>query len=481
MKIVKKIVLSCMCMTAFAAFVSCSSDVEETEALSVDQTVEYSDADLTNIIISDAQPTILTDNDYTVEEFADMIFGVDGANGSTDAASEKAQFIENEKRKTDSIANVLGQNGITKYFHKTTYTYPSVDENGDVIYLSALVAWGYWKGIFKSYELDQDNMVLYCPYTHTLNSECATVSGGGNELKLLTEETLMIMPDYEGFGATNGRDQVYLNHGLCARQIVDALAPGLKIFTNNKGSFEKDYKFVIMGASQGGANSMATLKYMENTYETKNGLTKNLADWYGLDHVDVCCGPYSPATTMEKYYEWGKVSFPVAFPLVIKSMLICYPDIMSGVDESDFYSASYLAHKSEFDSIFKNKTKSVDDINELMIKYCATAAHLKETDEELYIEDFMSVAGRNANSEINQKLMKCLKLNELTSGWIPMHKVDFYVSEGDKVVPYENSVKMIELCNKYNKVIDIDYSTIGTSHTASCAKWMVKKFTLHNI
>jgi len=461
------------------AFVGCSDD--EGSSLNVNVQENLTDAAMADIMAETGQPTVTSENDYTVEEFADIIFGADGANADEEKAEAKAKFIAREQQKADSMANVLGQNGLTKYFKKITYTYPSIDENGNTINLSALVTWGYWKGIFKDYNLDQDEMVLYCPYTHTLNAECATVSGGGNELTLLTEEILMIMPDYEGFGATNGRNQVYLNHSLCARQIVDALAPGYKIFKDKKGTFEDDYRFLIMGASQGGANSVATQRYMEQTKETRNGVTKTLANWYGLDLVEACCGPYSPATTMEKYYEWGKVAFPVAFPLVIKSMLACYPEIMTGVSESDFYSASYLAHKSEFDYIFKYKTKSVGDINKLMINYCATSAHKKETSSELYIEDFMSADAQNVNSDIMKKLIKCLKMNELTSGWIPQHKIDFYVSEGDEVVPYENSVKMIDFCQKYNLVNAIDYSSIGTSHTVSCAKWMAKKFTLHQL
>ncbi|MBQ7157108.1 MAG: hypothetical protein IJR86_04865 [Bacteroidaceae bacterium] len=479
MKISKIFKLSCFAMAATMVFASCSSDEDLNKSVA---TTDYDNAELLDLITTNAQPTILTENDYTVEEFADQIFGADGSNASEEQQAAKAKFLATEKVKADSMANVLGQNGITKYFKKITYTYPSIDENGKTIQLSALVTWGYWKMFGKSFNLDQDNMVLYCPYTHTLNSECATVSGGGNELTLLTEEVLMIMPDYEGFGQTNGRDQVYLNHSLCARHIVDALAPGYQIFKNNNGTFEKDYKFIIMGASQGGANTIATLKYMENNFETRNGVRKSLANWYSLDHVDVCCGPYSPATTMQKYYEWGKVSFPVAFPLVIKSMIACYPDVMAGVKESDFYSASYLAHKSEFDNIFKNKTKKVSDINELMIKYCATAAHKKSDKDKLYLSDFMSAAGQNMNSDIMKKLTKCLEKNELTTGWIPQHKIDFYCSEGDEVVPYENSLKMISFAQKYSLVIAIDYSeTVSKSHTASCAKWMAKKFTLHNM
>ncbi|MCR5313571.1 MAG: hypothetical protein K6E54_08040 [Bacteroidaceae bacterium] len=478
MKISKTFMLSFLVMTS-SVFVGCTSD--ESDSVVINQDTQLTEADLANIMAESGKPTIISEDDYTVEEFADILFGADGTNASEENADAKAMFLAREQYKADSMANVLGQNGVTKFYKKITYNYPSIDEKGNAITLSALVTWGYWKGIFKSYNLDQDDMVLYCPYTHTKNSECATVSGGGNELTLLTEEILMIMPDYEGFGITNGRDQVYLNHDLCARQIVDALAPGYKIFKDRDGSFEDDYRFLIMGASQGGANAVATQRYMEKTKETRNGVTKTLANWYGLDLVEACCGPYSPETTMQKYYEWGKVAFPVAFPLVIKSMIACYPEVMAGVSESDFYSASYLAHKSEFDNIFKNKTKTVSEINELMIKYCATSAHLKETSDELYLSDFLSTDAQNLNSDIMQKLIVCLKKNELTSGWVPLHKIDFYASEGDEVVPYENSVKMINFAKKYNLVYAIDYASVGKSHTLSCAKWMSKKFLLHQL
>ena len=157
------------------------------------------------------------------------------------------------------------------------YSYPSVDENGNEIMLSAaLVA---WKPAQKNSSGTIKSVIIGCHITITSDKQCPTSVNSsptrGDALIMSSfptqasipelRQSIVIMPDYEGYGITRDRVHPYLVQELTARQVADAAKYGLQLYKSldNAQPLAKDWKTISMGFSQGGAVALATHKYIE--------------------------------------------------------------------------------------------------------------------------------------------------------------------------------------------------------------------------
>ena len=187
-----------------------------------------------------------------------------------------------------------------------SYTYPSVDADGNTVTLSSLMAVPT-KMLIDNVMAKPNNLIIGCHVTITSNFECPTEynkSGGTfswmTDVGMLIGYTrydairnpccLVIMPDYEGYGVTKDRAHPYLYQELTARQVVDAVRSGLALYEQNIGffsfsHFEDGWKSVCVGYSQGGSVALATHRFIE-----ENGLAEE------LHFAGSVCGdgPYDP-------------------------------------------------------------------------------------------------------------------------------------------------------------------------------------------
>ena len=388
-----------------------------------------------------------------------------------------------------------------------SYTYPSVDADGNKVTLSSLMA------VPKGATAVPKNLVIGCHVTITSNYECPTEynkSGGWlswmTDVGMLIDYTrhdgvrnprcLVIMPDYEGYGVSKDRAHPYLYQELTARQVVDGVRAGLELFKQNSSfiEFADNWKSVCIGYSQGGSVALATHRFIE-----ENGLAEE------LHFAGSVCGdgPYDPVAHLGYYmndngetyngssertqHETATVSMPIVMPLILKGMCDRNP-FMRQHTVSDYLSQKFLRTgvidfinaKSQED---KSRQYSTDDINEAfrqMRKYGKTymyyderylpgltqgiydAAQMKEM---LYKDDGDNVHGKlvqmmttaaydyfsglNANSSVPsdrgvmKDLHRALASNARVSGWTPSHRIAFYHSSYDTVVPYENLLSFI--------------------------------------
>lgn len=393
----------------------------------------------------------------------------------------------------------------TRFFYEATFNYHSKDENNNDIILSAFMTWP---------QLTTPNhAVLYCPYTHTANHECASESGFGSEDFFTIGDNWYIAPDGEGFGHSVNRTQIYLNHEVWALQEVDCLKAAWEarkeIANIIPFNLEEDWSLVLAGTSQGGGTALATMRYLENVPSDKvPGM--NLYKLYRLDFANVCCGPYDPYLTMMTYFAEGSVSYPCVIPMVIQSMINSYSNsIMKGVKEEDFY-CDYYNHgidengnylKEEFngviipvsprrmingalwvdddgkkiapDELGKYNETELDDVNALFVKYLGKDNNGKVPINKILNEGVLNLAKDPANaSDAAKKLMECLQKNSVFDGewsvhkgpWKPVRKIKFNYNPDDNVVPYKNSERLRDLYGKYEiKGNDISRSPVYTS------------------
>lgn len=393
-----------------------------------------------------------------------------------------------------------------------SYTYPSVDADGNEVTLSSLMAVPT-KMLIDNVMAKPNNLIIGCHVTITSNYECPTEynkSGGTfswmTDVGMLIGYTrydairnpccLVILPDYEGYGVTKNRAHPYLYQELTARQVVDAVRSGLALYEQNIGvfsfsSFEEGWKSVCVGYSQGGSVALATHRFIE-----ENGLDEE------LHFAGSVCGdgPYDPVAHLGYYmnddgetyegtnrtkHKKGTVSMPIVMPLILKGMCDRNP-FMRQHQVGDYLSEKFLrTGVIDFINAKSNENKdrqySTDKINVAFRNMRANGQKYTVTDEQgvqteysysaaemqqmLCDDDGDNVHGKlsemmtptafsyfnslSSNSPVPsdrgvmKDLHRALASNARVSGWRPKHRIAFYHSTYDTVVPYENLLSFI--------------------------------------
>ena len=341
-------------------------------------------------------------------------------------------------------------------FRRVTYLYESMDQYGNKAELSSLA---YWLGYFDDgewYDLSPDNICLMEHYTITSVDECPT-----NSIVLepfVLGNTLVIMPDYIGYGVTADMVHPYLNHGLCALNSIDALTAGFTAFRDiSESDLAEGWQLEVMGASQGGGNALAVHKYMDTH--------KDFAQTWHFSGSYCAAGPYDPCLTVDKYFEAGVTDSPVLFVLTIKAMYDSYPEILGRFDKDSMYSDKFLGIRDSIEGMVDSKEYSTSMINFKII------SKLSPGNVEIALSDILSTEMLDKDSDICMAFYECLGKNDLTSGWEPINPIRLYYSEADKTVPCDNAIAVLDAFGDDRVTLEKGPSF---RHSISCAMWMLK-------
>lgn len=385
---------------------------------------------------------------------------------------------------------------ITKMGNCTVYSfnYPSVSATGELTVLSsALFAWTPT----DRQETDSiESLHIFCHITIASDNErpSSTAKGVSQEQGLLQflpgrtytnympdgqadylARCIVIAPDYEGYGATKDVPHPYLSQRLTAQQVLDGVRYGLELYQKEvTGSttllpMKSDWRSFCMGYSQGGAVSLATHREIE-----EQGLSDEL-HFQGSLCGD---GPYDLVATMRYYIEddgtsngvetahrKGKVTLPVVVPLILKGMFETHPD-MAAYKIEDFLSQQLI--DTGVLGWIDSKEFSTHEIgekwyNQLQIGIDTLGRHYtSEQMDELFespktgevwgivekmftpaIYEYLSDAANfnvvpEVSASVPQALHRALAENSLITGWEPKHRIQFFHSKADVIVPYSN-------------------------------------------
>ena len=285
-------------------------------------------------------------------------------------------------------------------------TYPSVDVNWDSVRLSGKVMLPK-KGKPK-------RMILVSHYTVCSNAEapsnCFSLEG-----VLVKLGYGLIIPDYMGYGITHDQVHPYLVMDITARNVLDmylAVRPWLEAVDRAPENPE----IILMGYSQGGANTMAVEHLIETEY------------WYDSDPDQVKIhrvfaggGPYDVKATYERFVNTDTAGYPVAVPLVVQGMIL---GNNLNIDIKDIVRPNVADHLDEW---INSKKYTSGQIN----KFIGT----KVTHEILTDE------GMDETSWKVSELQKAMVANSITSfNWIPEAPIYICHSMDDEVVPYTNAI-----------------------------------------
>ncbi len=376
-----------------------------------------------------------------------------------------------------------------------SFNYPTVNTAGERIVLSsALIAWT------PDDRQETDSIECIHIYSHATiggDEERPTTQGFSKEQLMLQTlprrdysdllsgtatsyvgRCIIIAPDYEGYGVTKDLPHPYLSQRLTAQQVLDAVNYGLELYRKQAAEksadnpllpIKSDWRTFGLGYSQGGAVTLALQRLIE-----EKGLAEEL-HFYGSICGD---GPYDLIETMRYYFyddgtsygvetihRKGISTYPVVVPLIIKGMCATHPamakyriedfltqqlldtGVLGWIDSKQYTTSEmsklwYDQLQAGLDTLGRHY--SPEQMAEMFSspKEGKVAGHLDkmftpETFAYLNNADSMATVPSEPVTA-QQALHRALADNSVTTGWTPQHRIQFYHSRGDMVVPFGN-------------------------------------------
>ncbi len=528
-------------LTTLAWVLAVSGSAQNLATAGLDKPVSTDDVTVTSgvlrtIVMCDSlvmnQQTGKMDTISAVVEYVDV--DVTQSSPSIEATVERvrqAHQAQAPHRARASEQLIFGESWKGTRIYLYTYNYPSVDKDGNRITLSSALCVPWIKDLNDKKKIDGveyypkfNNVIIGCHCTITKDGECPSnyqssgsfktdvnmmqyyASNGKNITKDYPDPAyynIVIMPDYEGYGATKGRVHPYLYEDLTARQVIDGVRYGMALLKSRKfNTFDNNFynlinseqpfrygKYVSIGASQGGAVAMSVHRFIE-----LNGLT----DEFPFAGSVCCDGPYDPLATLRFYmtddklskHPAGQLTMPVAIALIVKGMIDTNP-IMMKYKYSDFFSELFL--KTGIMQMLEQKTYSTDDIKEYFESLYKKSEFkpMLSSDGKAWMEyvlqrnvhDYLWLYFHNQPLTDEAKTAKplvddmfaALESNNLTKGWKPQAPVCLFHSIEDTVVPFINfqaaAFTFFDLgCTVYDDTRDYG------EHQTACSDFYMKIF-----
>ncbi len=442
---------------------------------------------------------------------------------------KQAHLAQAQRRASATGMLVHGKDWSGTRIYLYTYNYPSVDKDGNRIILSSALCVPWFvdledKQDYKGHTLTPmfNNVIIGCHCTITKDEECPSrypkdgrfdsdvnmmqyyASNGKNVVKYYDDPgyyNIVIMPDYEGYGATANRVHPYLYQDLTARQVIDGVRYGMALLRSRKfnrygNTFyellktEKPFrygKYVSIGASQGGSVAMAVHRFIE-----QNGLT----DEFPFAGSICCDGPYDPVATLRYYmtddklskHPAGLLTMPVAIALIVKGMIDTNP-IMMKYKYSDIFSDVFLETKimSWLESK-KYDTETIEQVFQLLSEVIPFDQMLSSKGKAwmeyvlqrnvhdylwLYFHNQPITEAAKTAKPIVDDMLAALESNNLTKGWKPQAPVCLFHSIEDTVVPFINFQAAAFTFSDLGCTVYEDTSDYG-EHQKACSNFFMK-------
>ncbi len=358
---------------------------------------------------------------------------------------------------------------------------------------------------------NEQNLLLFLPgreYYSPLGGERADYVG----------HCIVIAPDYEGYGVTKDVPHSYLSQRVTARQMIDGVKYGLTLYQNVAKESEtllpmkSDWRSFCIGYSQGGAVSLATHREIEE---------QGLADELRFQGSICGDGPYDLVTTMRYYLEdngtsygsetshhKGLVTLPVVVPLILKGLFENHPD-MKAYHIEDFLSQQLLdtGVLDWIDSKAYNTTEIAGKwYDQLQAGVDTLGRHYTpEQMAEMFespkvgkvwgrmdkmfnpaIYEYLSDASNfNALPEVastpGQAIHRALADNSVASGWEPQHRIQFFHSKADIIVPYGNYLSFRDAHSQgEGSMFRINDTFSSSDHLDAGVAFLMELMTLKN-
>ena len=290
---------------------------------------------------------------------------------------------------------------------------------------------------------------------------------------ILSQNALVIVPDYEGYGSTKSIAHPYCNRELTAEQVVTGAKAGLSYFESEEVKMADNWSGAVIGYSQGGAVAASVLRYCQqkgdNSLRVKGAVCGD--------------GPYDPVGTLKRYIAMDKLYMPIAPTLMLKGAIDTDPEMKAaGCEYLDFVTdkfyktgifemiAAKQASTDEIQTALLNHSLKYGDNDGFVMKAKTSEGFLPSTQNNLVDasgkqRDFKLDNGKGNNfctvdqclkpgviaffrdgtilGDVPESKLKALEKslakNALTAdGFVPGRGFTFFHSTGDEIVPFCN-------------------------------------------
>lgn len=386
------------CAFLVGLFSSCSNEDIQEQSAAGNQNV-----------VTNKSFTVIDEKEVSEEQFlADAVAGIEG---QVDAAQLNELKTTCKQSFAELEDNGEGTRGIVPAIYKSVHvTYETLDEANKPVTASALIVYPLFKKIKNVMLINHGTQIGSFMIPSNYTSVEAVMAATGS---------LCILPDYIGLGSTSDHPDLYLNSEVHGRTSVDALLTLLDYAEQKNISLDCNYDTYILGYSQGGAVSLASLRRVQQL---------DAATQSRLHLKKVYCGdgPYDLRLTFETYLsdlENGKdMALGSVIPTVINSMFNSYPEEMAGINYEDFFTA-WALKTGVPQAIRQNK----EGIADMIIKWNGASL-----DKILNFDYF------EAHPEHLNRLLQMMDRQNLCTGWMPKYPLKLIHSNPDGVVPFAN-------------------------------------------
>lgn len=297
-----------------------------------------------------------------------------------------------------------------KNYKKVNIEYVTLDQDNKPVKVSAIVTVPNEGHISRVYLVNHGTHIgkLMVPSKGNFIEEGIASSGA-----------LCIFPDYIGLGISEDHPELYLNAEVHGRTSTDALLVLLD-YAKQKGlDLDENFETYIMGYSQGGSVSLATLRHIQQMPLPQQKLLH-------LKKVYCGDGPYDLRRTFETYisdYNEGKeMGLPAVIPMVLSSMFHSYANETKDIEYKKLFTTkAWLTGVPK--AVYDNKANVIDVI---LLWNGYTLGDVLDMD---YIDKHPD--------EFNL-LLNLMERQNLTTGWELKYPVHFLHADPDGVVPFSN-------------------------------------------
>ena len=314
-------------------------------------------------------------------------------------------------------------------------TYPSININWDTITLSGKVILPKGR--------KPKRLILVSHYTVCSNGEapsnCFSLEG-----MLAPMGYGLIIPDYLGYGVTVREVHPYLVMDLTARNVLD-MYHAVKPWLEAVDMLPEQPEIILMGYSQGGANTMAVERLIETEYWSDEDPQQ-----VKIHRVFAGGGPYDVKATYERFVNTDTASYPVAVPLVVQGMIL---GNNLQIQMQDLMQPWLYEH---LDDWINSKRYTTSQVNKMI--------GTKVT-HELLTEEAMDQKSWKVS-----ELQKAMVANSITSfNWMPNAATYIMHSMDDETVPFTNATNA--KARWVNSNITYNFGHYG-GHVMTCLRFI---------
>ena len=365
---------------------------------------------------------VLDESEVTEQELYEMTIGDMKKSVNADVF-DGVDRVYKEANKNQSDNQGATTKALVPLLYKVVrIEYRTLDQNMEPVNASALIVYPLLRKMNKVMLINHGTQIGFAMIPTQYTSVEAIMAATG---------ALCILPDYIGLGSTSDHPDLYLNHEVHGRTSVDALIALLDYAKAKKLSLDNSYKSYIVGYSQGGSVSLASLRRVQQLdMETQRRIN--------LDKVYCGDGPYDLRRTFETYmedYEQGKkMGLGSVIPLVINSMFNSYPSEVTDMRYEDFFTPWALS--TGVPQAVKNNSENVID---MMLKFNGKS-----------LGDILNIEYITEHPDHLAKLLELMDRQNLCHGWQPQYKLKLLHGNPDGVVPFSNFEEAVQgLNNNY--------------------------------